>query len=67
MYEPYLMQIGLIDPHPPGPSGTQRAYEYFGREPAEAPAAIVLRKDVMRKETTYLAEKNETADERGHI
>jgi holliday junction DNA helicase RuvB len=32
MYEPYLMQIGLIDRTPRGRVATQRAYEYFGRE-----------------------------------
>jgi len=60
------MQIGLID-RTPGPSGHAACLRVFRPRPAEAPAAIVLRKDVMRKETTYLAEKNETADERGHI
>ena len=32
MYEPYLMQIGLIDRTPRGRVATARAYEYFGRE-----------------------------------
>jgi len=32
MYEPYLMQIGMIDRTPRGRMATQRAYEYFGRE-----------------------------------
>ena len=32
MYEPYLMQIGLIDRTPRGRVATPRAYEYFGRE-----------------------------------
>src|SRR5260370_38261295 len=32
MYEPSLMQIGMIDRTPPGRVATQRAYEYFGRE-----------------------------------
>src|SRR5437762_2974503 len=32
MYEPYLMQIGLIDRTPRGRVATQRAYEYFGRD-----------------------------------
>jgi Holliday junction DNA helicase RuvB len=32
MYEPYLMQIGLIDRTPRGRMATPRAYEYFGRE-----------------------------------
>jgi Holliday junction DNA helicase RuvB len=32
MYEPYLMQIGMIDRTPRGRVATQRAYEYFGRE-----------------------------------
>ena len=32
MYEPYLMQIGLIDRTPRGRVATTRAYEYFGRE-----------------------------------
>ena len=32
MYEPYLMQIGMIDRTPRGRVVTQRAYEYFGRE-----------------------------------
>jgi Holliday junction DNA helicase RuvB len=31
MYEPYLMQIGLIDRTPRGRVATARAYEYFGR------------------------------------
>ena len=33
MYEPYLMQIGMIDRTPRGRVATQRAYEYFKREP----------------------------------
>ena len=32
MYEPYLMQIGMIDRTPRGRVATQRAYEYFGRD-----------------------------------
>ena len=32
MYEPFLMQIGMIDRTPRGRVATQRAYEYFGRE-----------------------------------
>jgi len=32
MYEPYLMQIGMIDRTPRGRMATQLAYEYFGRE-----------------------------------
>ena len=32
MYEPYLMQIGMIDRTPRGRVATQCAYEYFGRE-----------------------------------
>jgi Holliday junction DNA helicase RuvB len=32
MYEPYLMQIGMIDRTPRGRLATPRAYEYFGRE-----------------------------------
>jgi Holliday junction DNA helicase RuvB len=32
MYEPYLMQIGMIDRTPRGRMATQRAYEYFKRE-----------------------------------
>lgn len=32
MYEPYLMQIGMIDRTPRGRMATTRAYEYFGRE-----------------------------------
>jgi holliday junction DNA helicase RuvB len=32
MYEPYLMQIGMIDRTPRGRVATQRAYEYFSRE-----------------------------------
>ena len=32
IYEPYLMQIGMIDRTPRGRVATQRAYEYFGRE-----------------------------------
>ncbi len=32
MYEPYLMQIGMIDRTPRGRVATARAYEYFGRE-----------------------------------
>ena len=31
MYEPYLMQIGMIDRTPRGRMATPRAYEYFGR------------------------------------
>src|SRR5882762_6254292 len=54
-------------PHPPGPSGHAARLRIFRPRPAEAPAAIVLRKDIMRKETTSLAEKNETANQRGHI
>src|SRR5499425_854 len=33
MYEPYLMQIGMIDRTPRGRVATPRAYEYFGKEP----------------------------------
>jgi holliday junction DNA helicase RuvB len=33
MYEPYLMQIGMIDRTPRGRVATARAYEYFGKEP----------------------------------
>jgi Holliday junction DNA helicase RuvB len=32
MYEPYLMQIGMIDRTQRGRVATPRAYEYFGRE-----------------------------------
>jgi Holliday junction DNA helicase RuvB len=32
IYEPYLMQIGMIDRTPRGRMATPRAYEYFGRE-----------------------------------
>jgi holliday junction DNA helicase RuvB len=32
MYEPYLMQIGMIDRTPRGRMATPRAYQYFGRE-----------------------------------
>jgi holliday junction DNA helicase RuvB len=32
MYEPYLMQIGMIDRTPRGRVATPQAYEYFGRE-----------------------------------
>jgi Holliday junction DNA helicase RuvB len=32
MYEPYLMQIGMLDRTPRGRVATPRAYEYFGRQ-----------------------------------
>jgi Holliday junction DNA helicase RuvB len=32
IYEPYLMQIGMIDRTPRGRVATPRAYQYFGRE-----------------------------------
>jgi len=32
MYEPYLMQIGMIDRTPRGRVATARAYEYFGKD-----------------------------------
>src|SRR3984885_6575973 len=32
IYEPYLMQIGMIDRTPRGRMATPRAYQYFGRE-----------------------------------
>ena len=32
IYEPYLMQIGMLDRTPRGRVATPRAYEYFGRE-----------------------------------
>src|ERR1700755_3642357 len=32
MYEPYLMQIGMLDRTPRGRMATPRAYQYFGRE-----------------------------------
>jgi len=32
IYEPYLMQIGMIDRTPRGRVATPRAYEYFGKE-----------------------------------
>jgi holliday junction DNA helicase RuvB len=33
LYEPYLMQIGMIDRTPRGRMATPRAYQYFDREP----------------------------------
>jgi Holliday junction DNA helicase RuvB len=33
LYEPYLMQIGMIDRTPRGRMATPRAYQYFNREP----------------------------------
>src|SRR5271163_320362 len=33
IYEPYLMQLGMIDRTQRGRVATPRAYEYFGREP----------------------------------
>jgi Holliday junction DNA helicase RuvB len=33
MYEPYLMQIGMIDRTPRGRVATPHAYQYFGKEP----------------------------------
>jgi len=32
IYEPYLMQIGMVDRTPRGRMATPRAYEYFGRD-----------------------------------
>jgi Holliday junction DNA helicase RuvB len=32
MYEPYLMQMGMLDRTPRGRVATARAYEYFGRD-----------------------------------
>jgi Holliday junction DNA helicase RuvB len=32
IYEPYLMQLGMIDRTPRGRMATPRAYEYFGRD-----------------------------------
>jgi len=32
IYEPFLMQIGMLDRTPRGRVATQRAYQYFGRE-----------------------------------
>jgi Holliday junction DNA helicase RuvB len=32
MYEPFLMQIGMIDRTPRGRVATQRAYQYFGKD-----------------------------------
>jgi holliday junction DNA helicase RuvB len=32
MYEPYLMQIGMLDRTPRGRVATPRAYQYFGRD-----------------------------------
>ena len=32
MYEPYLMQIGMLDRTPRGRVATSRAYQYFGRD-----------------------------------
>jgi Holliday junction DNA helicase RuvB len=32
MYEPYLMQIGMLDRTPRGRVATARAYQYFGRD-----------------------------------
>jgi Holliday junction DNA helicase RuvB len=32
IYEPYLMQIGMIDRTPRGRVATPRAYQYFNRE-----------------------------------
>ena len=32
IYEPYLMQIGMIDRTPRGRVATPRAYQYFGKE-----------------------------------
>jgi Holliday junction DNA helicase RuvB len=33
IYEPYLMQMGLLDRTPRGRVATQQAYKYFGIEP----------------------------------
>ena len=33
IYEPYLMQMGLLDRTPRGRVATQHAYKYFGIEP----------------------------------
>src|SRR5258706_7054498 len=37
MYEPYLMQIGMIDRTPRGRMATPPAYEYFHPEPPRRP------------------------------
>jgi len=43
MYEPYLMQIGMIDRTPRGRVATPHAYEYFNREqPRRQPASSKL-------------------------
>src|SRR5579884_2106470 len=34
MYEPYLIQLGFIDRTPRGRVGTERAFQYFGLQPA---------------------------------
>ena len=35
IYEPYLLQIGFLDRTPRGRTATRRAYQHFGRTPAE--------------------------------
>jgi Holliday junction DNA helicase RuvB len=35
IYEPYLLQIGFLDRTPRGRVATRRAYEHFGRRPAD--------------------------------
>jgi Holliday junction DNA helicase RuvB len=40
MYEPYLMQLGLLDRTPRGRVATALAYEYFGKEKARSQSGL---------------------------
>jgi Holliday junction DNA helicase RuvB len=40
-YEPYLMQIGLLERTPRGRKVTLRAWEHLGKKPAEAQASLI--------------------------
>src|ERR1051326_7307377 len=55
MYEPYLMQIGMIDRTPRGRVATPHAYQYFQRElPRRQPRLFLLRKCESRPQTQPL-------------
>ncbi len=42
VYEPYLLQCGLIERTPRGRAATRRAYAHLGLEPPPAPPATLL-------------------------
>jgi holliday junction DNA helicase RuvB len=40
-YEPYLMQIGLLERTPRGRKVTRRAWEHLGKKPVSAQSSLI--------------------------